>query len=449
VLTPRITARRSVDELERLAPRDLAAALIIEKVCYRVLDLLERSGSAMVKQLMMDADFSNHMTRLQTLAATRTALVSVLDGAARELGIPVWAIKGLCAREWYAQPELRDVGDIDIMVRGVDDAVRLTALVRPHGYTFERKELPWLKGSLDGLTLYGQFNLKAARLYALPNIDIHFGGYSVRHCGLYRVPHPDDGPGLSAYRRHDNILLLVGNAAGDHRVTTKDVNDLLLCLDRDDVSWEHVRAELDGVALLPFFNVMLRQLRAACRLTVPQREQVDRMLAGSRPEWPQPGTSRGWERRWAATTTHAWRLGARHSYRRAFVAALSACRYYWKPLRLSVTGRRGWPAPRFPALNPWTCVRLVPVELVERLLTQSDSAPLGPADLGVGGPARALSSELCIVRSPRGDIVRARIGDFLPTVYYSLDRRLLALVDRRRQSVDSVGHTARAEGRTP
>jgi hypothetical protein len=33
------------------------------------------------------------------------------------------------------------------------------------------------------------------------------------------------------------------------------------------------------------------------------------------------------------------------------------------------------------------------------------------------------------VRLPHGDIVRSNIGDFLPTVYYNLDRRLIALVD--------------------
>jgi hypothetical protein len=86
-----------------------------------------------------------------------------------------------------------------------------------------------------------------------------------------------------------------------------------------------------------------------------------------------------------------------------------------------------------PALNPWTCVRLVPVELLERLMMESDHAPLGPARLRVTGPREAISAELSVVRLREGDIVRSKIGDFVPTVHYALDRRLMALVDARRR----------------
>jgi hypothetical protein len=433
VLAPRVSERRSVDDLEALAVRDLAAALITEKVCHRVLDLLTRHGSGRVDELMMEVDFANHMTRLQRVAETRTAIQAALDTAGRALEVPVWAIKGLSARGWYSEPALRDVGDIDLMVAGVDEAWRLAAVVRGWGYTFERKELPWLKRWLDDESLYGQINLKAVKLYALPNIDIHFGGYSVRHCGLHRLRPREVGSGLSCLGRQDNIPLLVGNAAGDHRITTKDVNDILRCLDGDEVNWEEVFAELGRVALVPFFTVMLRRVKEACTLTASQQEKVESMLARSRPEWPQPGVHRGWERRWLTTVTHAFRLGVRHSPRRAIAAALSACRYYWRPLRLTVKGRRGWPPPRMPALNPWTCVRLVPVELMERLMTESDHAPLGPTRLRVTGPREAISAELSVVRLREGDIVRSKIGDFVPTVHYTLDRRLMARVDARRR----------------
>src|SRR5262249_20226475 len=161
-------------------------------------------------------------------------------------------IKGLSARAWYPEPAMRDVGDIDLMVAAIDDAVRLAAGVRRLGYTFERKELPWLKRWPDADLVYGQFNLKAIKLYALPNIDIHFGGSSVRPCGPHRIAPRDRGPGLSYYTAQDNIPLLVGNAAGDHQITTKDLNDILRCLEGEDVDWEHVCRELDDVALLPF-----------------------------------------------------------------------------------------------------------------------------------------------------------------------------------------------------
>ena len=431
VLAPRLTERRAVEELERLPESDLARALVAEKVCFRVLDLLGRYRSGKVEALESDGAFANHMIRLRRMAETGTAVVDTLDTIGRALGVPVSGIKGLSARAWYAEPAMRDVGDIDLMASCLDDAVRLAAAVRGLGYTFERRELPWLKRWPDADLVYGQFKLKAIELYALPNIDIHFGGYSVRHCGLHRSPPQDHGPGLSYYTAQDNIPLLVGNAACDHQITTKDLNDIFLCLDREDVDWQHVCRELDDVALLPFFHLMLRRLKDASRLTVSQRRTVDGMLGRSHGEWPRPATHRGWHRRWLATTTHAFRLGMRHSYSRALVTALSACRYYRRPLRLAVTARRGRRAGRMPALNPWTCVRLVPVELVERLLAASDEAALGPARLDVTGPARSLSTEMTIVRLPQGDVVRSRMGDFLPTVHYTVDRRLMALAERR------------------
>jgi hypothetical protein len=73
------------------------------------------------------------------------------------------------------------------------------------------------------------------------------------------------------------------------------------------------------------------------------------------------------------------------------------------------------------------------VELIERLMTESDHAPLGPACLGVTGPTEAVSAELSVVRLREGDIVRSKIGDFVPTVHYALDRRLMALVHGRRR----------------
>jgi hypothetical protein len=74
--------------------------LIVEKVCYRVLNLLKRYKSVMIDNLMTDAVFSNHMTRLQTVTDHRTSILAALGTAGRDLEIPVWAIKGLCARKW-------------------------------------------------------------------------------------------------------------------------------------------------------------------------------------------------------------------------------------------------------------------------------------------------------------------------------------------------------------
>lgn len=430
ILNPRNSSENLLNQIENLSVRDLADALVAEKVCYRILDLLGRHKSVVVKELMEDSIFSAHITRINLVADKTSMLLNTLNEAGCRSEIPILAIKGLCAREYYADPQLRDMGDIDLMVRSVDDAIRLIQVLRELGYTFERRELPWLKRDLATGNLYGQFNLKFSQLNGSPNIDIHFGGYSVRHCGLLGFKKENLKSGISYLSLLENIPFLVGNAAGDHKITTKDLNDLYISLDINSEDWDRIIAELDSVALLPFFNIMLCNLKQWSSLSSSQSSRVEGILNTTQPEWPKPGLFLSWQRRWLAISKHAFKLSVRYSYHQAIIAAFTATRYYWKPLQLVVVKRNPRSISRMPSLNPWTCIRLVPVELLERIMSKSDNKPIGMPSLKVTGPTKAISSELSIIQSSHGDVVRSRVGDFLPTVFYDLDNKLLELADR-------------------
>jgi hypothetical protein len=109
---------------------------------------------------------------------------SELDAGVDELGIGVAGIKGLATRELYADSSTRDVGDLDVMVTGVDDAWRLAGWLRARGYDWYAEELPWLKRDEATGRVYGQVPVRKYVGLAPLRVGVHFGGYSVRHCRL-------------------------------------------------------------------------------------------------------------------------------------------------------------------------------------------------------------------------------------------------------------------------
>lgn len=429
ILSPLNSSRDLANQMERVPIRDLAEAAIVEKVSSRMLKFLDSHKSDLAKELMKDPIFAEHITRIKTVADKTPMLVHMLEETGCKLGIPILAIKGLSVKEYYADPQLRDMNDIDIMVWRVDDALQLMPILHDLGYMFECRELPWLKRDLATGNVYGQFNLKFSQIDTLPSIDIHFGGYSVRHCGLCRLKKAQPKPGLSYLSLQENLPYLVGNAAGDYRITTKDLNDISLSLNIHSKGWRQAIAELDIVGLLPFFNLMLYNLKQFSNLSNLQSLRIEGILKRSNPEWPQPSSFLSWQRRWLATSKHAFRLGLRHSYRQAIISAFSAMRYYWKPLQKVVVKRRQDSVTRMPELNSLTCIRLVPVELLGRILSDSDDEPIGISCVKVTGPTRQISSRMSIIQSSYGDVVRSPIGDFFPMVFYELDRQLLDLAN--------------------
>ncbi|MGP3928810.1 nucleotidyltransferase family protein [Nonomuraea sp. KM88] len=396
----------------------LADALIDEKVSSLVLERLKGGGAELAGGLHGQARFAEARARIEAVARHKDDVLPMVDRQARELGISVWAIKGLAAEGAYPERAVRDLGDLDLMVATVDDAVRLTARLREAGYDFDNLEWPWVKRSLESGVIYGQFNLNDGALENRPTIDLHFGGYSVRHCGFHPLGTGERKPGLSYYEIQQNMPLLVANAAGDHDITTKDLNDFGLALQDPSMDWDQLLRELEAIKLLGFFKRLAEELDATPLRPLYRDSVLPTRLKRVRAETPAPRVSLMWQRRWAATVRHAYALGARHSYARATVTTLSAARYYWGHRVVKVRSRAIRPGPRLPRLVNWTCVRLIPAALVKRLRSGDDGTAAGASFLPVRGPQRSLSEELTAIRSPVGDIIRTRLGDFVPAVYH-------------------------------
>jgi hypothetical protein len=303
-----------------------------------------------------------------------------LDTAARELGLPVAGIKGLATRGLYADGSTRDVGDLDLMVTDADQAWQLAGWLRARGYEWYPEELPWLKRDAATGRVYGQVPV---RKYVGPvplRVDVHFAGYSVRHCRL--APTTVSGTGLHVWGPAENLPLLLGNAAGDYVIRLKDINDVTLMLEAEPrLDWEPALRRVREVGLDRFWNAVVDEVLRTSELSDRARSLATELrFPGVRPERVPLG-EKDWSRRCRATVADAFRSGSGPAQQ--VQRAWGAWRYYRRPLELRVTdrcrhGRRN--ARLLDSLRNDVCVRLVPTRMVrERSGSTVSPVRLDPA----------------------------------------------------------------------
>lgn len=378
----------------------------------RLEDLALRAGDPQLAALhsVVARTADDGRRRVDRLAQVDAHVVAL--GQAR-----TYPVKGLAFRDWYPEREYRDVGDLDLWVPDPDEAWQLARALRDEGWVYQDEELPWLKRDARGGRLYGQI-----RMWAGPGdpdiyIDIHYGPfYSVRHCGVLPVRRPERGRTLAPA---DNLAMMVGNAANDHFITIKDVNDLYLALDRDDVDWERLLAVLRSGGIERFLVHMVDRLRRCVALDERHRHRLATLPLPRRAEFPAPlPTSLSRSRRWLTTVAHAARTARVTPGLPAARTTAAAARHYALPLRLRVVDAVSRPL-RIGVADNATCVRLVPREQLA----------------AAGGPLPAAAPEprplpgcrtLTVTSLSYGDVVRCGPDTFLPTVDYAVDRRLVA-----------------------
>jgi len=421
-LRPRFGLDQAAAALTQFPVECVAQTVLAQGTARQVIRRLEAVTPDLAGQLRKQSAVTRHLERIDSVAAGRTSCLEFLDEILKRIEISAWGIKGVAALCWYGDSADRDLGDVDVMVSSVADGFALAAELLAAGYDYDERELPWLKRDYDG-TLYGQANLRSEPPGTRPNIDIHFGGYSVRHSGRLPVAVMPGSHGLSYYDMQSNLPMIVGNSAGDCWITVKDMNDLYLALSSTkELDWPPLLESLREVRLLEFFNQMLRMLRKTHALEPDTEELLARLttLIGRPGEWPAPGPRRSMMRRSLATTLHAARLGLRRSPWDAVVQASTAARYYSG--RLALRPRIGNRRTDFPRLNSWTCIRLVPVTLVAGKWNIA-ACPSAHTEEVIPG---VHSDTVTVIHTPSGDLLKAARTVFAPTVYGKLDTHLVA-----------------------
>lgn len=406
-------------QLQRVPMNDTGTLILRHKVRMQAMRRLAEFEGEVVDQLR--AALVPYERVMRDRLRVVDSVVRSLDKAGRHMGIAVYGIKGLVARESYADPQTRDIGDWDVYVDTADAAWRLAAWLRDRGFAYDEDELPWFKQDWTGRSIYGQ-----VRMCKLLNgigmfIDIHHGGYSIRHCGLLPVTIHDDTPGWHLLDRSQNLVLGTANAAGDQFVAVKDLNDLWLALNDASVDWDVVRRGVQAAGLQGFFNVLLNRLREVNRLDASADVRVGELRFAGKTAAVPPLYSPDRRQRWRATYQHAYAYGRRSSRRLAALAALTAARYYGSRLQLRLVRRR---FARLPNARPWRCVRLVPVRVAARLLPPQGGEGTPPVPV-TATATPLLDGALGVIRTPAGDLISAAGDVFLPTVYYDLSRDLV------------------------
>jgi hypothetical protein len=414
-VSPRHPLDSSVAAIERLGAEQAAKLYRRHKVRVLAAERLRRRpGSAAVRDCL-----ARLQPDLDKLARSREQLpltLGVVRSAAGELGIPVAVIKGVAAREWYDDPTWRDFGDLDLHVRSWSDARRLAERLRARdGFVLDHRELPWLKRDAATGALYGQILLTDPATGHL-GVDVHFGAYSVRHCTHLPIGVPPE-PGLHVLTGPDNVAAVVNNAAGDHFASMKDVNDLIMAARRDPETLRRGAAVAQRAELGGFLAILVR-LIAATSAVGDLRPVFEPLLAGAPAEPVPPVPEPSWTRRWTAVALHAFRVGRRTSLGHGARLAASAVRYYRRRLSLAIVPD-GEPEPV--TLNEHTCVRLVPLELLE---SREDAGDLSGGTDGAGR-SRRIDDELEVVPTPAGEVVRIGHEVFVPTVFYRVPRELV------------------------
>jgi hypothetical protein len=417
---------REGDGLEALArqdPADVAGFFRRHKVRLRVAELISASARPDLQQVARQ--LAPHAAVARARQQTCDEVIADLDAAGRELGFAVFGLKGLVSRTFYPDARLRDLGDTDVFLSTGDDAWRLARWIRERGWDYDERELPWFKGDPKTGAAYGQIRLTKSRDNCSHFVDIHYGGYSIRHCGLYRFSGLPGEPGWHLIPREQNLVATVANAAGDDFITLKDLNDLYFAWSDPSLDIRQTYDHLRKLELARFFATMTKRLDELFDLSaLPSPERVVRTMT-LKPEPSPPLAAPVGRLRWRVTVTHAFRTGKDQSIASGVVAAITAARYYSSRLRLHARSR-SWRTLRLPPFNSRTCVRLVPVGLALRRLGAMAATP--PSPVRLPAPQTQPIDGFQLLRAGRissGYVLFAGDEAFIPTVYYDISRALL------------------------
>jgi hypothetical protein len=435
VLAPRIARSDSLRCIAATAPQRVISVLRTHKVVSYVGDAVSELEEAGALQPFL-VEFRPVLDRRRRRTNLLEAVVELVGTIAARAGIPVYGIKGLAARGWYPRQEWRDLNDLDLYVETADEAWHIAAMLRNEGFQYDREELPWFKVDVSSGRPYGQVAVERGEGDAVTTVDVHFGGYSVRHCGLLPIDTGAGRAGLQALPTLSNLAMLVANVAGDHFITVKDLNDLYLCLLRKDVDWPRLTSLLELAAVYGAFWSMVVQLQSLFDVTPEVREVISTLRTPRTRELLPSLTHRDWRARRLVVARSAWTVGRRSSWGRGLRALVTAVWYYSVSLHPRLTSG-SWPRLDLKRrrLNNWSCIRLLPPQLIRKLV--GSRAPVTDGRLQESLVLRL--GPFSVHRTQRGDLVAIGTEYFIPTISGRFSTAIAA-------AALAYNHTASASG---
>jgi hypothetical protein len=432
-VSPLADPAAAIDRLATHSSEVVANSLVRQRVLRQSLALIDDRAPLLGEQIRTVGIVKWRLPIVSTVGMRFSATVALIGRHITELEIPVWLIKGSASRSLYADPESREMGDVDIMVRSASEAFQLAGRLVATGYGFASGELPWMKVTA-GSVPFGGLNLRHRSPESWPNIDIHYGGYPVMH-GAVLPPPNGNSPGVTLPDAAENLAYLVANAANDYAITAKDLNDITLALSDETTDWQRLLGRLQASDIDSFFGVLLDRINLVSRLP-PQghtRLGVLRRQCRRLPVWPATELSwkDHWRRRWLAHVEHAFRHARRRSLVHALRVAWSAARFHWTPVGTEVVAGKRRARPRLRKMNQWTVTWLVPLATVTDPAVQWGSVEVSSPGLSAALPSRPLwvaPKDLTIASTRFGDVILSTAGTFIPCTTRKIPLELVSFL---------------------
>ncbi len=448
---PRMDAEQAVAALSHLPAGRTAIVLRRNKAILvadeRLREVAEAGGSHASKASEIRADLAEAVADNISRHGKLEGRIAQLGEIARQMSIGIGAMKGLSIARVYPE-ELRprrDLGDIDVYVHTADAAWELTRLLAEDGYRYDSDEPPWIKRAPDG-RIYGQMRLlppvgssahggealadDMARRLRGPGkdlvIDIHYDRYSVRHCSWLEVPVELPIGELSYIDPITNFPYVIADAASDYFTSTKVLNDFYFLLERTDTSAGELIERLRPAKLERFFATVVQRMSTA--LDLPERHRAALAgVAAAKAEPMPPVDDFDMRGRARVTTLHAFRVGQDRSLAEAARNGASAFISYRRPVRVRLS-KRSRPV-RVNEASPTRCTRLLPIPVVKEALGAETPPRAAGGDANGHWHPIPGATRMQALTTDSGDLVRVGPDVFIPTVWYGLPERLVAIAE--------------------
>ena len=285
--------------------------MVRSKVCRLAFDALTRHSAPAGAPALLLAQ------RVEADQQWRSAAYGYLGHALCEVAACGGRVlKGLAIQEYYPEPEMRHIGNVDAQFPTWSTAIDAVRRLRRSGWTWSTEEMARLSLDTNGVR-YARLPLVPADAAApAVRLDIHVG------------PYPAERPGgvlpLVGWRRSEAlgvpvdvpevesaILLIAVCAADEGFVSMKTVNDLHVIVRSGAVDWTSVRELGRSSGSAGWLRRCLAELAATYPGDPVPAELTSRRRPRERPERP-PGSAahrraarRSGERR--LITAEVWR----------------------------------------------------------------------------------------------------------------------------------------------
>lgn len=210
------------------------------------------------------------------------------------------ALKGLAVQDYYPEPELRHIGNVDAQFPTWSTALDAVSRLRRSGWEWAAEDPPRLNLGTTGLR-YASLPLVAGDVTAPVRLDVHVGPYPVGRGGgmlpmigwrrSETLGVPVEVPGVESA-----IVLVAACAVNDGFVSMKTINDLHVLVSEGSVDWISVRELCRTTGLEATLADCLAQLRAVYgddAVPAPWRAGRSPRLRAVRAGDPAPGGGRG------------------------------------------------------------------------------------------------------------------------------------------------------------